>query len=120
MSYDDYDVIVYKVLKYIYQCLKAGVYPSLDKAQELTRCNDVYWLHVIQSMLNDGYIQGVKIPEYLGNDAKPIAEPKALGLSQKGAQYLTNNSKMAEVKSFLGKAFEGVIEVAIKATDAAM
>lgn len=116
MSYDDYDVIVYKVLKYIYQCLKAGVYPSLDKAQEITRCNDVYWLQVIQSMVNDGYLQGVKIPDYLGNDAKPIANPRSLGLTQKGAQYLDNNSTMAEVKTFLGKAFDKIIDIAIKAT----
>ena len=34
MSYDDFDVIVYKVLQYVYSCLKQGVQPSLGKAQE--------------------------------------------------------------------------------------
>lgn len=33
MSYDDFDVIVYKVLKYIYACMKQGVQPSIEKVQ---------------------------------------------------------------------------------------
>jgi hypothetical protein len=35
MSRDDYHVIVYKVLTYLYECLKADVALKLEKASEL-------------------------------------------------------------------------------------
>ena len=34
MAADDFDVVVFKVLSYLYQCIKAGVEPNPDKAQE--------------------------------------------------------------------------------------
>ena len=104
MSYDDFDVIVYKVLEYIYSCLRKGVYPNLDKAQEIARCNDVYWKSVIRSMCDDGYLIGVTFREYRDMGLTPVASPKELGISQEGARYLKENSKMAEVKGALGAA----------------
>ena len=115
MSYDDFDVIVYRVLRYIYSCMKEGVQPSLEKAQELSKCNDVYWSHVVRSMVDSGYVQGVKFHEYLDQPPVPFAR-NTLGISQKGAQYLQENSKMHEVAQFLGSAFEKLLEVAIKST----
>ncbi|MDR3316319.1 MAG: YjcQ family protein [Coriobacteriales bacterium] len=105
MAYDDFDVIVYKTLSYIYACLKQGVYPNMDKAQELTRCNDVYWLQVICSLLKDGLIQGVSISAYKASAVQQIIATSP-GITQAGARYLKENSKMAEVCEFLGKAFE--------------
>ena len=37
MAFDDYEVVVYKILVYLYECIKAGVPPSPEKAKEL--CN---------------------------------------------------------------------------------
>ncbi len=34
MSADDFDVIVYKALAYVYACIKAGAIPSVGKAFE--------------------------------------------------------------------------------------
>lgn len=116
MAFDDFDVIVYKVLSYIYACLRKGVYPNLDKAQEIARCNDVYWKSVIRSMCDDGYLIGICFKEYLDKGLTPMASPKELGISQKGARYLKENSKMAEVKKHLGAAFEKMLEAAIAAT----
>lgn len=115
MSYDDFDVIVYKVLKYVYACMKQGVQPSLEKAQEIAKCNDVYWSHVVRSMVDSGYIQGVRFQQYLDQPPVPFAR-NTLGISQQGARYLEENSKMHEVSQFLGSAFEKVLEAAIKST----
>lgn len=117
MSFDDFDVIVYKVLEYIYACLKEGVQPSLAKAQEIAKCNDIYWTHVIQSMKNDELIQGVIIKSYLDAGNSTLIEDN-LGITQKGASYLRDNSNMQKVKSFLGKAFIPILEAAVLATKA--
>lgn len=116
MAFDDFDVIVCKVLSYIYACLRKGVYPNLDKAQEIAQCNDVYWKSVIRSMHDDGYLLGVTFREYLDKGMTPTANPKELGITQKGARYIEENSKMAEAKRFLGTAFEKTLEIAIAAS----
>ena len=59
MSSDDFDVIVYKVLAYSIKCVKQGVEPSTDIAQDMTKCNDIYWYQVIASMLSDGFVADI-------------------------------------------------------------
>ena len=119
MSADDFDVIVYKALSYVYACIKAGAIPSVDKAQEVAGCNDVYWASAVRSMLADGYIMGASVDcEYTG--AMAVTAGPGFGITQKGAQYLRDNSKMREAARFLGKAFEKVLDVAVKATLAMM
>ena len=34
MAADDFDAVVFKVLSYLYQCIKDGVEPNPDKEQE--------------------------------------------------------------------------------------
>lgn len=110
MSKDDFDVIVYKVLSYLYACIKAGVEPSLDKAHEVAGCNDVYWNAVFADMLEGKLIAATAI--------KAWGEPIYLDvrITSTGAAYLRDNSRMAAAGSFLGKAFEKVLESAIAST----
>ena len=37
MSRDDFEVVAYKILVYLYACLKAGAEPSVAKAQEVAK-----------------------------------------------------------------------------------
>ncbi len=34
MSFDDFEIVAYKILAYLYACLKEGVSPSVNKAHE--------------------------------------------------------------------------------------
>ena len=43
MAADDFDVVVFKVLSYLYQCIKEGVEPNPDKAQEFAK---MFWRSV--------------------------------------------------------------------------
>ena len=118
MSSDDFDVIVYKVLAYSMKCVKQGVEPSTDIAQDIAKCNDVYWYQVIASMLSDELIADVYIPEYIDRKVKTVPA-QSFRITQKGAMYLRDNSKMSEVKAFLGKAFEIVLDTTINSMIAA-
>ena len=117
MSHDDFDVIVYKVLAYIMACAKANVHPRIEKAQEAAGCGDVYWAMAIASMLDDGLIRGASVDSYYDGTSDVSAGP-GFGITQKGAEYLRDNSKMAEARRFLGKAFEKVIPMLVEATKA--
>ncbi len=96
MSNDDFDVIVYKVLAYILACAKDNVVPSITKAQELAQCNDVYWSMVIRSMLADGCITGASVDSYVDGSVD-VSAGTELSITQKGAAYLKDNSRMKEV-----------------------
>ena len=37
MAFNDFDVIVYMTLAYLYECIGAGVTPNIAKARELTK-----------------------------------------------------------------------------------
>ena len=117
MAHDDFDVIVYKVLAYIMACAKADTVPRIDKAKEIAGCGDVYWAMVIGSMLDDGLIMGASVDSYYDGTTDVSATPR-FGITQSGARYLRENSKMAEVARFLGSAFQSVLQVAVEATKA--
>ncbi len=110
MAADDYEVIVYKVLSYLYACIKSGVRPSVAKAKELANVNDVYWDVVVQGMLDKGLITAVPMRGWHSSDYLNMQ------ITADGAFYVKENSKMTEVRAFLGRAFEAIIESAVAAT----
>ncbi|MDR2108921.1 MAG: YjcQ family protein [Coriobacteriales bacterium] len=114
MAYDDFDVVVYKLLSYYYGCIKAGVAPSLTKSKEVARVNEIYFSAVIRSLFDSGYVTGVRTGAW-GGDTVLLED---VAITQAGAAYLSENSKMAKVRKFLGSAFDKALMVAIEATKA--
>lgn len=113
MASDDFDVIVYKVLAYAYGCMKAGREVDIDKAWELAGCPpEAYWKAVLSSMQKDGLVE-IQDARYdiLGN----VMVPGKCAVTLEGAIFVRDNSKMAKAKSFLGKAFEKALSVAVAA-----
>ncbi len=88
MSFDDFEVVAYKVLAYLHACLKEGVYPDVDEARELTRVNDVYFDAVVSSLLSDGLVTGSAILDARGS----VVDICYLTLTLEGAAYLRDNS----------------------------
>ena len=114
MSHDDFDVIAYKILAYAYKCLKGGVQPSWDKALDVARCNEVYFAAVVMSLVDSGYLADTRPARDANGDL--IGWIGDMRLTMEGARYLDENSRMGEVRRFLGRAFEGVLVAAVEAT----
>lgn len=111
MAQDDFDVIAYKVLAYVYRCLKEGKQVDLDKVWETAGCPpEDYWKAVLASLRADGYLR-VNDPRYdiLGN----VITPGSCAITLSGATCVRDNSEMARVRTFLGKAFEKTLDAAI-------
>lgn len=61
MAKDDYYVIVYQILSYLYQCLKKGatVDVSMLSSESLFGINKKYRVYIIRHMVEDDIVEGV-------------------------------------------------------------
>lgn len=107
MAKDDYFVIVYQILSYLYQRLKRG--ESMD-ARMISAESDLYtipysyWLYIIENLVDDGYILG---PKFLRADGKTqVVCLERTKITPKGIQYLFDNSLLEKAKAFFKDAKE--------------
>lgn len=110
MARDDYFVIVYKILTYLYDCLKAGDAPSImfygAKAMEINRG---YWLNIMESLNDEGYIRGIEIVS--GGGGYRALQEIDLKITPKGIEFLQDNSMMEKAKAALRTIKEIVPEI---------
>ena len=60
MAKDDYFVVVYRILSYLYDCFRGGEKPDIDFfGPEALKINNGYWTNVMESLSNEGYVTGV-------------------------------------------------------------
>lgn len=109
MAKDDYYVIVYQILAYLYHCLKQGatVKPQLLSADSDyfkingQSINQRYWAYVICNLYQKGLIDGVIFADI---DNLPHPFPIKLDdcmITPDGIEYLAENSMLAKAKNFL-------------------
>lgn len=101
MSRDDYHVIVYYILKYLYECLKSGKTPdeSVIRLEYYpTKIEETYLTYIFSNMYKQGYIDKIEIREtpVLGTrDVKKyISDVSNIEITPKGIEYLQENSLM--------------------------
>lgn len=108
MARDDYPVIVYQILSYLYKQLKEGK-PIQEEYLlpdgKLFRINQNYWLYILINLQKDGYIDGLDFIErnYAGEEGivRKVYELKYCNITPKGIEYLTDNSFIQKAKDFL-------------------
>lgn len=103
MAKDDYHVIVYKILAYLYVQLKSG--ETVDAkciAHDgiLFKINYKYWSYIMENMLQQGYISGISLTNPWGGETI-INDLNDCMITPLGIEYLCDNSFMAKVKQFM-------------------
>jgi hypothetical protein len=108
MASNDYFVIVYYILKYLYECMKEGVTPNeevLNLSKYKVRLNDEYVKSIYKNIYKDAYIDGLEIISVprLGSDESHefIRDYKNITITSKGIEFLSENSMMAKAKEFI-------------------
>lgn len=108
MARDDYPVIVYQILSYLYKQLKEGrpiQEEYLMPDGKLFRINQNYWLYILINLQKDGYIDGLDFIErnYAGEEGivREVYDLKYCNITPKGIEYLTDNSFIQKAKDFL-------------------
>lgn len=100
MAKNDYFVIVYRILTYLYACFMAGEQPDVEMfGPDALGINNGYWANVIQSISEEGYVKGVVPVPRIGGP--PGIKLSGIRITQKGIEYLQENSRMQKAADFL-------------------
>ena len=100
MTAPSFDVAMFKVLRYAYDCMKADAHPDIDKARELSGVGGVYFTEIIQSCVDAGYLRRVEVREYRGGQDPMVLASPTWGITREGAHFVDEDK-------FMKKAAEG-------------
>lgn len=105
MARDDYNRIVCIILTYLYARLKGktDIQPDVY-LQPLTKefpITEDYFYFIVDSMLKEGHIEGVKLIRAWGGDIINILGMSGIRITKAGIDYLCENSSMRKVLEWL-------------------
>ncbi len=104
MAKDDYHVIVYQILSYLYNCLKKGQpVNSKNLVWEDSKFFNIpltYWQYIMINMHNEGLITGITLVKAWGQQYPDITDLEHCQITPRGIEYLTDNSFMMKAKNF--------------------
>lgn len=104
MAKDDYDVLVFKILTYLYACMKRKiVFDALvfAKTTGQSKVPEGYFTDVLRLMQVEGLIEGVSVVKAWGTDYILASDLRDMSITADGIRYLKDNSKMKEVRQAL-------------------
>lgn len=108
MAKDDFDVIVFKILSYLYNCLKNGARVDVCNLREILKVDipDSYWDYIIRELYYSGYVEGVILFKYISTLDEGVKIQDNFKIKPEGIYFLQENSRMAKAKKFLRDAKE--------------
>lgn len=103
MAKDDYNVVVYKILKYLYKCLKTGEDVKIEYiTPEELEIPESYWKYIIIHLYEDGLIEKLKVCNLISAKDNPqISFQKSTTITPAGIEFLLDNSLMKKAGEFL-------------------
>lgn len=109
MAKDDYFVVMYQILKMLYEALKNGHQVTDEEfSNQLLGLNEQYWNYIIRSMNDEGFITGVfQIRAAIGTDNAGVKFHN-VQITPQGIEYLFSNGMMERVKNTL-KDIKGIV-----------
>ena len=113
---DDMHLIIYKILRYLYDCNKHGKIPTFSdmfRVLELAEIPMSYLAQIISEMRNCGFITGCSV--IITKDGTQFDLSEKAGVTMSGVEYLNENSRMKKAADIAGRAFEIVLETVIVA-----
>ena len=117
MTSDDFEVLAFKVLSYLYRCMKSGKKVDIAALRQLAGCNETYFGAVVRSLQSKGLVEGFDFDAFSGIviDSPSIAAMSDPMITMDGAIFVSENSRMRKAKDFAGHAFEVALSAAIQA-----
>lgn len=95
-------VIIYKVLTYLYECLKLGKDPDKEMLQSYCPLfggvPERYWTAIWLEMVDKGFVKGVL--KFSSDDSLQVVVDSPR-VTFDGVEFLNENSMMAKAKEFL-------------------
>lgn len=99
MAKNDMHVVVYKILSYLYECMKQGKEPSGGKfSAEALGINQPYWTAIMVELIERGLVKGFLVSR--ADDCTSIA-PATPAVTMSGVEFLMENSMMKKAMAFV-------------------
>ncbi len=100
MATDDMHVIVYKILAYLYRCMKDGVEPDRSRYSHVAfGIPESYWGTIMLELQESGLVRGLVATREFGGEIMAAGCDPTITMA--GVEYLQENSVMQKVKRFL-------------------
>ena len=102
MAKDDYRVVVFRILKYLYFRLKEGLPVEPDMLRhdsKVCQINEFYWRYVVTSMQEEGLIRG--LDKGSGEYDQLQEQLKDIQITPKGIEMLCDNRMNAQVDKLI-------------------
>ena len=115
MAKDDMDVIIYKILRYLYECMKNGRKPVMEDICCKCKLFDIpyrYWCSIIRELMDKNLVRGFRYTVVKGDPLIDIWDDASITMD--GVHFLEENSGMAKARQLLGSAFEIVLDTVLK------
>lgn len=103
MAKDDYFVIVYKILAYLYTQLKAGAPVDQNIISPdgiLCEVNETYWTYIWVNLIDSGYVSGVSYSKAWGG-VRIIDNLGSAQITPAGIEYLCENNRLKKAVEYL-------------------
>lgn len=103
MAKDDYEVIAYKILVYLYAVMKRKIIFSEETFRKtiIKDINEDYFNDVIRLMAADGQISGASFEKAWGGSYMMLTDYSDMEITAEGIRYLKDNSKAGRAKEAL-------------------
>ena len=117
MASDDFEVLAFKILSYLYRCMKVGKKVDIAALRQLVGCNEAYFGAVVRSLQSKGYVEGFAFDGFSGVviDSPSLAVMSDPAITMDGAIYVGENSRMRKAADFAGHAFDVALSAAVQA-----
>lgn len=101
MAKDDYYVIVYQILAYLYQCLKNGHKPDVSLIEyggHYCPINKLYWAYIMEHLQDQGFIEGLDFARDVNTGMTEIVGLEYIQITPDGIGYLLDNNLIAKAR----------------------
>lgn len=102
MAQDDMHVVIYKILAYLYSCLKSGTTPvrkHYSHDGDVLNIPEQYWARIIKELVDHHYVTGFVVIAAWGGDL--IVRETQPAITLEGVEFLQQNSTMKKALEFL-------------------
>ena len=100
MAQDDFHVIVYKILSYLYRQLKAGEpidVCRISAENDDFLINESYWMFILSELKEAGYMKGYSVVSNRAGHRR-IDHLDRARITMRGVEYLTDDRFMKKVR----------------------
>lgn len=99
MAQNDMYVVMYKIIAYLYDCMKRGERPRDDEwSPSALGVPEPYWTRIVEELTSHGLVGGVNVFHGSSSTAVVPVEPY---VTMEGVAFVQENSMMGKARQFL-------------------